>query len=315
VDLNGHDIGAYGQASYSPVEWVEFRGGVRYDSHSAPDTPLQSQVSPRLRVNFYPSTATTAYLYYGRLFMPTNIEDLRTITSAAQGGQAAQATVPERDNFFEAGLIQRFTEAGVIAKLSAYHKESSPGIDDNTVPGSAIVTDVNIQHARITGIEGVVEVRPRGPISGYINAALNHAYGYGTITGGFFPAEPPSGFFDLDHDQRLSIAASATYSPSHFFLSGTAIYGSGLTNGQDASDCNCTIGQGLFDFNSGVHVAPSTIFNAAAGYTVRVGATQFTPELYIDNLFNRKYLLKGAFFSGPSVGRPRSFQLRLKAAF
>ena len=51
------------------------------------------------------------------------------------------------------------------------------------------------------------------------------------------------------------------------------------------------------------------------GYAVRVGGTQFTPELYIDNLFNKKYLLKGAFFSGPSVGRPRSFQLRLKAAF
>ncbi len=315
VDLNGHDIGVYGQASYSPVEWVEFRGGLRYDSHAAPDTPVQSQVSPRFRVNFYPSSSTTAYLYYGRLFMPTNIEDLRTITSASQGGQAALPTLPERDHFFEAGLVQRFPEAGLIAKLSAYHKESSPGIDDNTVPGSAIVTDVNIENVRITGIEGVLEVRPRGPVSGYINAALNHAYGYGTITGGFFPSEPPSGSFDLDHDQRLSIAASASYSPSNFFLSGTAIYGSGLTNGQDASDCNCSIGQGLFDFNSGIHVAPSTIVNAAAGYAVRVGGTQFTPELYIDNLFNRKYLLKGAFFSGPSVGRPRSFQLRLKAAF
>ncbi len=315
VDLNGHDIGVYGQASYAPVEWVEFRGGIRYDSHAAPDTPVQSQVSPRFRVNFYPSSSTTAYLYYGRLFMPTNIEDLRTITSASQGGQAALPTLPERDHFFEAGLVQRFPEAGLIAKLSAYHKASSPGIDDNTVPGSAIVTDVNIENVRITGIEGVLEVRPRGPVSGYINAALNHAYGYGTITGGFFPSEPPSGSFDLDHDQRLSIAASATYSPSNFFLSGTAIYGSGLSNGQDASDCNCSIGQGLFDFNSGIHVAPSTIVNAAAGYAVRVGGTQFTPELYIDNLFNKKYLLKGAFFSGPSVGRPRSFQLRLKAAF
>jgi hypothetical protein len=315
VDLNGHDIGVYGQVSYAPVEWFEVRTGLRYDAHAAPNTPLQSQLSPRLRLNFYPSPTTTAYLYYGRLFMPTNIEDLRTITSVAQGGEAAQPTLPERDNFFEAGLVQRFPDAGLVAKLSAYHKESTPGIDDNTIPGSAIVTDVNIEHVHITGIEGVLEVRPRGPVSGYVNAALNHAYGYGTITGGFFPNEPPSGFFDLDHDQRLSIVASATYSPSHFFLSGTAIYGSGLTNGVDPSDCDCKYGTGLFDFNSGIKVAPSTILNAAAGYALRVGGTQFTPELYVDNVLNKTYLLKGAFFSGPSVGRPRSFQLRVKAAF
>ncbi len=174
------------------------------------------------------------------------------------------------------------------------------------MPGSAIVTDVNIEHVHITGIEGVLEVRPPGPFSDYINAALNHAYGYGTITGGFFPSAPPSGFFDLDHDQRLSIVASTTYSPSNFFLSGTAIYGSGLTNGVDPTTCNCSLGQGLFDFNSGIHVAPSTIFNAAAGYQMRVGGTQFTPELYVDNVFDKTYLLKGAFFSGPSVGGGRA---------
>ena len=83
--------------------------------------------------------------------------------------------------------MQRFPDLGVVAKLSAYHKRSSPGIDDNTVPGSAIVTDVNIEQVRITGLEGVLEFRPDGPLSGYVNAALNHAYGMGTITGGFFP--------------------------------------------------------------------------------------------------------------------------------
>ena len=164
VDLTGHDIGVYGQGSYAPAEWVEFRAGVRYDSHAAPNTPVQSQVSPRFRINFFPSPTTTAYLYYGRLFMPTNIEDLRTITSVSQGGEADLPTLPERDNFFEAGLVQRFPEAGLVTKLSAYHKESSPGIDDNTVPGSAIVTDVNIEHVHITGIEGVLEVRPPWPV-------------------------------------------------------------------------------------------------------------------------------------------------------
>ncbi len=315
VDLNGYDVGFYGQTVYSPVERIELRVGLRYDTHAAPDTPVESQLSPRIRLNFYPSALTTAYLYYGRLFMPTNIEDLRTITSVAQGGQAAQPTVPERDNFYEAGVVQRFPRPGVVAKLAAYHKDSNPGIDDNTIPGSAIVTDVNIAHIRITGIEGVLELNPKGSFSGYVNAALNHAYGFGAITGGFFPTQPPAGAFDLDHDQRVSIVASGTYSPKRLFLSGMIIYGSGLTNGVDPADCHCSFGTGLFDFNSGIHVSPNTIFNAAGGYSFVVRGSVMTPQLYVENLFNKTYLLKGAFFSGPSVGRPRSLQLKLKATF
>ena len=128
-------------------------------------------------------------------------------------------------------------------KLSGYRKDSTPGIDDNTVPGSAIVTSVNIAKVRVTGIEAVVELRPSGPLSAYANVALNHAWGTGPITGGFFPADAPPGAFDLDHDQRLSAVGSATYSINRFFLSGTEIYGSGLTNGADP---DASYGTGLF---------------------------------------------------------------------
>lgn len=315
ADLNGHDLGFYGQTVYSPIEQFEVRAGLRYDSHTAPFVGTSSQLSPRIRLNFYPSTSTTVYLYYGRQFMPTNIEDLRAITEAAQGGEVDQGTVPERDDFFEAGLVQRFPVAGLVAKVAGYHKRANPGIDDNTVPGSNIKTDVNISHVRVTGLEGVLEVRPEGPFSGYINAALNHAYGFGDITGGFFPREQPQGSFDLDHDQRLSITGSATYSPNRFYLSGTAMYGSGLTNGVEPADCDCDYGTGLFDFNRGIKVDPSTIFNFSAGYSIVLGATVLQPELYVENAFNKKYLLKGAFFSGASVGRPRSLQARMKLSF
>jgi hypothetical protein len=41
-----------------------------------------------------------------------------------------------------------------------------------------------------------------------------------------------------------------------------------------------------------------------------IGQTVIRPEVFIDNIFDAHYLLKGAFFSGASVGRPRSIQLR-----
>ncbi|HEX4633846.1 MAG TPA: TonB-dependent receptor, partial [Gemmatimonadales bacterium] len=205
--LNGSDVGGYVQTAIAPSDRWEIRAGARYDNHKAPFAGNQHQLSPRIKLSFFPDPANTFWVYYGRLFLPTNVEDLRAITSDAQGGVAAEPTLPERDHFFEVGFVHRYP-FGVVTKLSAYHKQSDPGIDDNTVPGSAITTSVNIQHVRITGIEGVVELRPPGPVSGYLNVALNHAYGYGTVTGGFFPGHPPAGAFDLDHDQRLSGVAN-----------------------------------------------------------------------------------------------------------
>jgi Carboxypeptidase regulatory-like domain len=309
--LTGHDVGGYVEGAYSPVEQFQIRTGVRYDTHAAPFASLQTQWSPRIRFNFYPDAATTIYVYYGRLFMPTNIEDLRSITSVAQGGVATAPTLPERDDFYEAGLIRRLPVAGLTAKFSAYHKYSSPGIDDNTVPGSAITTDVNIAHIWITGLEGVLDFRPTGPLSGYVNVALNHAYGKGPITGGFFPTANPTGSFDLDHDQRLSIVGSATYSANKFYASATEIFGSGLTNGVDPSTCGCNYGTALFAFNPAIKVAPNAITNVSLGYAFIQGRTIIRPELYVTNLFDRRYVLKGAFFSGASYGRPRSVQFRV----
>jgi outer membrane receptor for Fe3+-dicitrate len=50
---------------------------------------------------------------------------------------------------------------------------------------------------------------------------------------------------------------------------------------------------------------------ASAGYTIVTRNSVIRPQIYVENLFDKRYLLKGAFFSGASVGRPRSVQIRL----
>lgn len=324
--LNGYDFGTYVQTSLRPAEWFELRSGIRFDSHVAPFAGNQTQWSPRLRMNFFIDPANTFFLYVGRMFIPTNIEDLRSITAQADSNVATAPTLPERDWFYEGGYIHRFP-IGVVTKLSGYHKASSPGIDDNTIPGSAITTDVNIAHVWITGIEGVVQVTPKGPVSGYMNIALNHAYGQGPVTGGFFETATPNDYFDLDHDQRLSSVWNVMYSHRAFYVSTTGIYGSGLTNGYTPNaDVPYTTGSvaagtyqpgytdyctGLFCFNDAFKVHPSYIQDAAIGYTFDAGRTYIRPEFFVDNMFDVYYILKGAFFSGESVGRPRTFEVRL----
>jgi hypothetical protein len=322
--LNGTDQAVYLQTVLQPSEKVEFRIGARYDRHTYPltasDNASVDQVSPRFRVNFYPDAATTIYAYYGRQFIPTNTEDLRAITTAATGGESSTPTVPERDNFYDIGYIHRFN--GIVLKLRGYRKDSSPGIDDTQIPGSAITTDVNIATVHITGLEAVVEVRPGGPLSGFANIALNHAYGEGAVTGAFLADAPPAQPFDLDHDQRLSSVLGVTYSSGKLLMTATGIYGSGLTNGvtpnapgvagyDPDSPSTPVLGTGLFSFNTPFKVDPNFILNASAGYTITAGGITWRPQFFVDNLLNSTYALKGAFFSGASFGRPRTYSLRL----
>jgi outer membrane receptor for Fe3+-dicitrate len=63
--------------------------------------------------------------------------------------------------------------------------------------------------------------------------------------------------------------------------------------------------------NKAFKADPSTIFSASAGYTIVAGNTVIRPQVYVENLLDRRYLLKGAFFSGAQVGRPRSVQFRV----
>src|SRR5947209_8398394 len=107
-DLKGSDVGVYAQTAVAPSDHWELRTGVRFDNHNAPFAGNRNQVSPRVKLSFFPDPANTFWVYYARLFLPTNVEDLRAITSTAQGGVAAAPTLPERDDFYEVGFVHRF---------------------------------------------------------------------------------------------------------------------------------------------------------------------------------------------------------------
>jgi hypothetical protein len=308
--VHGGDVGVYVQSVIAPSTHWELRAGLRLDHHVAPLAGDQHQLSPRARLAYFPDPATSLWLYYGRLFIPSNVEDFHVLAAAAQGGAAGLPTIPERDYYFETGVVHRLSR-GKVFKAAGYYRNDAPAVDDNTLPGTALTTTVNIARVHVAGIETVVELRPGGPLSGYVNAALSHASAHGPITGGFLPTAYPSGWFDQDHDQRVSVVASGEYTARWVYVSATGIFGSGLTNGHPDAAPN---GTGLFDFNSRVKLAPSFIVNASTGTQVNVGSATLRPEIFIQNVFNLRYILKGAFTSGPSVGRPRTIQIRVTLA-
>src|SRR5579883_341615 len=291
TNFAGSDFGAFAQTEYHPAEWTRFDLGVRYDQHIAPDAPLQGQVSPRIRWNFFLNEANTIYIYFGRLFMPTNIEGLRLIASNVTA--TGQPTLPERDDFWEASYLHSFA-FGLKSKVAFYYKFGEPGIDDEILGASAVRTPVNIAFVHTAGIELALSYsHPVIPLTAYLNAALAHAYGSGLISGGFLPIYLNGAAFDFDHDQRLTIDAGVNYQPSDWFGNLTSIYGSGLTNGNPDHIAYQT---GLFDFNQAAHVSPYITFNIGGGYIFHIaGAETFEPSIYVTNLFDNDYLLKAAY--------------------
>jgi outer membrane receptor protein involved in Fe transport len=306
TNFTGSDLGVFAETDWHPLEWTSFELGVRYDQHSAPDVPLQEQVSPRIRWNFFIDDNNTAYVYYGRLFMPTNIEGLRSI--ALNVSNSLTPTLPERDNFYEAVYTHIFS-FGLRSKLATFYKIGSPGIDDQTVGATAIKTPVNITTVKTTGVElGLTYSAPETPFSGYLNGSIIHAYGSGAITGGFLDFDDAGPASDLDHDQRLSVVAGLNYQPRDWFINFVGIYGSGLANGNPDGVAYKT---GLFDFNTATHTASSWILNLALGRTFHMpGGASIEPSLFVNNLLDHDHLIKGAFFSGASWENRRNVVLK-----
>jgi hypothetical protein len=239
--------------------------------------------------------------------MPTNIEGLRSIASSA--GAAGIATLPERTDLYEAALTHSF-EFGMTGKFAYFHKQASPGLDDETVGSSAIKTPVNIEKVITDGAELALSYHhPTMPFSALANMSIIHAYGSGRVSGGFLDIDEVGEASDLDHDQRLSAVLSANYQPNDWFMNVTANYGSGLTNGNPDG---IAFGKGLFDFNQRAHVTPSWIINLSAGYTIYLSErTTIEPSLYITNLFDHNHLLKGVYFSGAAWEERRNIVFKL----
>ena len=307
TNFTGSDFSLFAESDIRPFEWTDIAAGLRYDQHIAPSIPFQNQVSPRVKLSFFIDEQNTIYLSYDRLFMPTNIEGLGSIATAV--GDSATATLPEKDNLYEGGIIHSFV-SGFTAKLDYFHKDASPGLDDETLGSSAIRVNINIDQVKVSGIELSLDYgNPTSPFSAYMNAALIHAYGTGPVSGGFLPADSSTTPFDLDHDQRLSSVLGLNYQPENWFVNLTAIYGSGLANGNDDYEFKT----GLFDFNQGAHSTPSWILNLSGGYIFKIGnGHTLEPSLYISNILDHAHLIKGAFFSGASFEERRNVTLKLR---
>jgi hypothetical protein len=134
----------------------------------------------------------------------------------------------------------------------------------------------------------------------YIAYAYAHALGAGAISGGlthFSP--PPSGYFQLDHDQRHTLHAGFNFSlPYRMTAGGNLYYGSGFTDGSSAAPA---------------HLHEHATFDLSLGKTF---VEVFTVSATALNSTKRRFLLDNSqTFGGTHYADPRQIYLEVRYRF
>jgi len=296
--IDGRLWGAYLQDEWRPTKALTVNYGLRWDQvRTVVD---ESQLSPRLGLVYDLSKELRLHAGYARYFTPPPTEKIDTTSIARFAGttnalpsDANTAVKSERSDYYDAGLAYQLTPQLTLG-LDGYYRKVRHLQDEGQFGNALIFSAFNFEQGRIYGLDLTASYRDKA-VSGYVNVGLTHARGKGIETGQFnFDADEldyiQSHWVHLDHEQRLSASAGASYRfGGGFGVSADALYGSGLRNG----------------FANTEHLPSYTTVNLALtkAFDFGAGLGKLERRIGIANLFDRIYQLRDG--SGIGVGAPQ----------
>ncbi len=277
---------------------------------------------------------------YNRNYQTPPNENLLLANSAAAGalapesvrsalGGATRAIRPERQDVVEGGvqfaLGRRVTVDGAV-----YRKRSRDQQDNNNFFDTGIIFPTALARLRVTGVEARTTLLPVRGISGSLSVTSSRAIATPPFTGGLFLGQDAvdllsAGPFPIDHDQRLSVHATAGFDPDGpWWLSATTRYDSGLVaNPSDpaevAADPDFADLLPFVNLTAGTpRVRPRTVVDLASGFdlTNARGRRTWTVQVQVTNLTNRTALYNfQSVFVGTRLVQPRTASVRLARYF
>ncbi len=289
---------AYLQDEWKLIPSVTLNYGVRFDAYSAADS--ESQVSPRANVVWQPLAGTTIHAGYARYFSPPpfELEATESVakfnnTTAAAPGTVNDTSKAERANYFDAGAERRLTPE-VTVGVDSYYKFSRDLIDEGQFGAPIILTPFNYKYGKQYGVD-FTSAYKSGPFSAYANMALETAEGKDIVSSqfAFDPADVTyiaNHYIHLDHEQKLTVSAGASYIFEGSTFSTDLLYGSGLR--KDGATPN------------GDHVPGYVTVNLGLSHAFDLddyGA--LTARLDVINLFDEQYEIRDG--TGIGVGAPQ----------
>jgi outer membrane cobalamin receptor len=314
VDNHAKDAmlgGVYLQDEWKATDKLTVNYGARFDAYRG--YVSASQFEPRLGAVYEMMPKTTLHVGYARYFTPPPTEliapeDIAKFanTTGAPPGTVSSPVVPEKDDYFDVGVLQK-AAPGLQIGLDGYYKRARDLLDEGQFGQALIFSPFNYSKGFVEGLELTADYN-RGPFTAYANAALSRAEGEGVASGqfNFDPTELTyidSHFVHLDHDQLVSGSAGASYDFHKVKYSLDLLYGSGLRNG----------------FANTGHLPFYTQVNAGVEHSFdlqRLGSVD--AKLSVINLFDKVYEIRdgsGIGVFAPQYGPRRAFFVTLSKPF
>jgi outer membrane receptor for ferrienterochelin and colicins len=297
------------ESVYLQDEWLLQPGltvnyGARFDNLDAYTSG--HQLSPRVNVVWNATSSTIVHGGYSRYFSPppfelVGSEDVAKFANTTAAPEVAQADTPkaERANYFDFGVDQTILP-GFTAGLDTYYKRSKNLIDEGQFGAPIILTPFNYAHGKQYGAELKLNYVHRD-FSVYGNVAVQSARGQDINSAQFnFGADDlayiQNHYIHLDHEQRITGSAGASYVLQGTRLSADAIVGSGLRSDETLADGS--------SIPNGAHLPTYTQVNLAASHKFQLGsAGDVTLRLDVVNAFDRVYEIRNG--TGVGVGAPQ----------
>ncbi len=214
--------------------WI-LNAGVRGDitqfmfSNASPSDGL---IQPRIGLNWLPNETLKLHVFYGKLFQPAPVENLRdTFVNLGSASSLTGFDVKaEKDDYYEVGISQLLADH--VVSVNTYYKSATNMLDDTQLLNTSIAQPYNFAQGFAYG----TELSIKGTLSAHWFDFFNYAYeiakGNG-LSGGLFTNTTPSTDWQyLDHVQISTANLGVTYKPStKFFTTLQSLYGSGLRTG------------------------------------------------------------------------------------
>ena len=217
--------------------------GARYDRYSL--LVQEHQLQPRLGVAWaLPGNRGVARASYNRNFQTPPLENLLLSSSPEAAalapdsvrdalGNTFQPIRSERQDVVEVGYQRGLGRIGSL-DVSAYWKGSRDQQDNNNFFDTGIIFPTTLAAIDVRGAEARLVIPERHGVSGTLSVTTSRAISTPPFTGGLFLGQDAidlltAGPFAIDHDQRLSMHATAQWrAESGWWMGGSARYDSGL---------------------------------------------------------------------------------------
>ncbi len=295
----GYFAGIYAQDDYTVAEPLVLNVGLRFDATQFNFFDVNSSDSlfqPRLGLNYKASETTRLHAFYGKLFQPAAVQNLRYSFSAGRT-PAPYDIKAEKDDFYEVGVAQQVFDRQVVS-LNFYYKDMVNVLDDGQLFNTSIAQPFNYATGYGYGLELSIQGKINEDWSEYLNYSYGVARGKGLSGGAWASHSPATDDYQLlDHVQLHTANAGVTYAKNNFWWTGQAVFGSGLPKDEEKT----------------VFLPSHLTFDTSVGYQFngKSWLSQIKISADVLNILDNRYPITVANgFNGSHYAAGRQFYLR-----